>query len=151
MGTIEKTTLIESDFLEQAFHFWLNDQQHIRSPFPNYIHNDLKTQSVEAFTKWLNDLHPDSKDEFNDEMIAEKFEEILFETAMPLIKTEDERLTILFPFLPRLNDKIANELQQECNIIERNMLVDGDNKSLEVKCINLVTNEKWSTSFELPN
>ena len=41
--------------------------------------------------------------ELNDEAIAEKFEEIIFEAALPMILTEDERISILYPFLPRLD------------------------------------------------
>lgn len=149
MSKIEQT-IIDSDFIEQAFNFWFNDQNHIRTPFPTYIHSTLRMDTVEKFSKWLNGIHPDAKEEFNDEMIAEKFEEILFETAIPLIKTEDEKITILYPFLPRVDDKTMKD-GQENYIIERNLTVDGDFKSLEVTCLNPVTNEKWKTSFDLGN
>ncbi|MBI1837761.1 MAG: hypothetical protein HYR91_10915 [Flavobacteriia bacterium] len=150
MTATEKLSIIDSDFIEQAFYFWFNDQQHIRTPFPSYIQSALKTQAIEKFSEWLNGVHPDAKEEFNDEMFAEKFEEILFEMAIPLIQTEDERITILYPFLPRINDKTAKD-NQESIIIDRVIKIDGDFKSLEVTCLNSITNEKWVTSFELPN
>lgn len=146
----EKLTIIDSDFIEQAFSFWFNDQEHIRSPFPTYIHSALKPQAIEKFEEWLENIHEDAKDEFNDEMIAEKFEEILFEIALTLIKTEDERLTILYPFLPRIDDKIKDDNQVENKIISRFMKESGDDKFLEIKCLNESTNEEWITSFELP-
>lgn len=143
-------TLTDSEFIDQALFFWFNDQQHIRSPFPTYIQNKLKQESIKKFDEWLKNIHPDAKDEFNDEMFAEKFEELLFEEALSLVLTEDEKITILYPFLPRLDDNITNENQQS-NIIERNIKIEGDHKFLEVKCLNITTNEKWTTSFELPN
>jgi len=47
----------------------------------------------------------------NDESIGEKFEKIIFETATKLIKTEDERITIVYPFLPRLKDKRETQIE----------------------------------------
>lgn len=143
-------TLISSEFIEEAFHFWFNDEDHIRSPFPDYIRPALKQKATEKFSEWIEGVHQDAKDEFNDEMFAEKFEEILFEISLSLIQTEDERITILYPFLPRLNDKTAKD-SQESIIIERAIQVDGDFKSLLLTCLNSETNEKWTTSFELPN
>jgi hypothetical protein len=144
------STLISSKFIEEAFHFWFNDEDHIRSPFPDYIRPALKQKATEKFSEWIEGVHQDAKDEFNDEMFAEKFEEILFEISLSLIQTEDERITILYPFLPRLNDKTAKD-SQESIIIERAIQVDGDFKSLLLTCLNSETNEKWTTSFELPN
>lgn len=143
-------TLIDSKFIEEAFRFWFIDQEHIRSPFPVYIQSELKQKTIKKFNEWLNGIHQDAKDEFNDEMFAEKFEEILFEISLSLIQTEDERITILYPFLPRVNDKTAKD-SQESIIIERTIQVDGDFKSLLLTCLNSETNEKWTTSFELPN
>lgn len=144
------STLINSEFIEEAFIFWFNDEDHIRSPFPDYIRPALKQKAIEKFSEWLEGVHQDAKDEFNDEMFAEKFEEILFEISLSLIQTEDERITILYPFLPRVNDKTAKD-SQESIIIERTIQVDGDFKSLLLTCLNSETNEKWTTSFELPN
>ena len=144
------STLINSEFIEEAFLFWFNDEDHIRSPFPDYIRPALKQKAIEKFSEWIEGVHQDAKDEFNDEMFAEKFEEILFEISLSLIQTEDERITILYPFLPRLNDKTAKD-SQESIIIERAIQVDGDFKSLLLTCLDSKTNEKWTTSFELPN
>ena len=146
----EKLTIIDSEFIEQAFSFWFTDQKHIRSPFPTYTHSALKPAAIEKFEEWLANIHKDAKDEFNDEMIAEKFEEILFETGLTLIQTEDERLTILYPFLPRVSDKIKDDKQIENIIISRFLKEVGDDKFLEIKCINKSTKEEWITSFELP-
>jgi hypothetical protein len=143
-------TLIDSKFIEEAFRFWFIDQEHIRSPFPVYIQSELKQKTIKKFNEWLNGIHQDAKDEFNDEMFAEKFEEILFEIALELVITEDEKITILYPFLPRLNDTTTKD-NNESVIVERNIKVNGDYKSLEIKCLENISNLKWITSFELPN
>ena len=103
---MQNNTIETSELIEQTFHFWFNDSNHIRSPFPNYIQNELKELAINKFSTWINNLKSEAEKEINDEIIGEKFEEIIFETAIPLVKTEDEKITILYPFLPRIQDKI---------------------------------------------
>lgn len=143
-------TIDKSEFLEQALNFWFNDQVHIRSPFPKYIHNQLKIDATEKFEKWLTNLNLDAKDEINDEIIAEKFEEFLFETGHDLVLTEDEKITILYPFLPRTDDKIINDKNEDATITSRFIIKEGDHKFLELSCKTLNNNENWKTRFELP-
>lgn len=145
MDTVERSELVE-----QTFQFWFSDHGHVRSPFPNYIHNQLRNLATERFFLWSNGLKEDAKDEMNDEMIAEKFEEIIFEIATTLIKTEDERLTILYPFLPRTGDQITNENGEQGVIIDRWMKKEGDHNFMWVKCENKTIDTTWTTSFELP-
>lgn len=150
MKLIESDALETSEFIEETFIFWFSDNEHIRSPFPDYIQSKLKTESTEKFYNWLNNLKPEAKDELNDEAIAEKFEEIIFETALPMILTEDERISILYPFLPRLGDKLKDENDIESVITDRIIKKNEDTNFLHLSCINQNTNEKWETSFELP-
>jgi len=147
MKELEFNTVESSEFIEQTFHFWFTDNQHIRSPFPLYIRSVLKEKSIEMFYKWAKGLNPKAKDEINDEIIAEKFEEIIFENALSLIKTEDERITILYPFLPRLGDKLDKKNDV---IIDRAIIKDGDTKYLKIVLENPISKKKWDTSFELP-
>ncbi len=147
----EKQVLANSQMIEVAFDFWLGqNEEHIRSPFPEYIRHQLKPQSIEGFEKWINHLKPDAKDEMNEEMFADKFEEILFETAAKLVLTEDENITILYPFMPRTGDIVKDVDGKEGTIVDRNIKKDGDTKFLEVSLINKENKESWKTSFELP-
>src|SRR5690606_30983065 len=114
-----------SDLIEQTFKFWYNDQEHIRSPFPEYIRTQLKLDSTDKFFNWAENINPQAKDELNDEMVGEKFEEFIFETALSLIKTEDERITILYPFLPRLNDELKSDKGDEAKIVDRELIKEG--------------------------
>jgi len=86
----------------------------------------------------------------NDEMIGEKFEELIFESAIRLIKTDDERITIMYPFLPRIGDKINKENESDSVIIDRALLKEGDQSYLKINLENKETKEKWETKFDLP-
>lgn len=150
MNIIESDALKTSEFIEETFLFWYNDNEHIRSPFPDYIQSRLKIEATEKFYNWINNLKPEAKDELNDEAIAEKFEEIIFETSLPMILTEDERISILYPFLPRLGDALKDENGIESVITDRVIKKEEDTNFLHLSCLNKATNDKWKTSFELP-
>lgn len=150
MKELDNTTVESSELVNQAFLFWFSDHEHIRSPFPNYIHGELREFATERFYKWVSSLNSGAKDELNDEAVGEKFEEIIFEAATKLVKTEDERITILYPFLPRLMDNLANENGEESEIVDRALLKEGDVSFLKVTCVKKSDGERWSTRFELP-
>lgn len=152
MKALEPNTVESSELVEQTFTFWFSDNEHIRSPFPEYIRPILKEKAVEDFFKWVSNLNPKAKEEVNDEMIAEKFEEIIFEAAMGLVHTEDEKITIQYPFLPRVDDEIRNNEEdiQISKIIDRTLTKEGDTKFLKVKLENVSNQQVWETKFELP-
>lgn len=150
MMTIEKNTLDASELVEQAFDFWFGEQEHIRSPFPGYIRTELRPLATGRFYDWLNALNEEARQEFNDEMIAEKFEEIIFETASSLVKTEDERVTILYPFMPRLEDELKDAEGAVSRIVDRQIYKEGDHTFLKVTCRKVEDDASWETSFELP-
>ena len=152
MKALEPNTVESSELVEQTFNFWFSDNEHIRSPFPEYIRPILKEKAVEDFFKWVSNLNPKAKEEVNDEMIAEKFEEIIFEAAMGLVHTEDEKITIQYPFLPRVDDEIRNNEEdiQISKIIDRTLTKEGDTKFLKVKLENVSNQQVWETKFELP-
>ena len=152
MKALEPNTVESSELVEQTFNFWFSDNEHIRSPFPEYIRPILKEKAVENFFKWVSNLNPKAKEEVNEEMIAEKFEEIIFEAAMGLVHTEDEKITIQYPFLPRVDDEIRNNEEdiQISKIIDRTLTKEGDTKFLKVKLENVSNQQVWETKFELP-
>ena len=148
--TLEKNTLDTSELVEQAFDFWFGEEGHIRSPFPGYIRPELRPKAIERFYEWLNALTDEARQEFNDEMIAEKLEEIIFETATTLVQTEDERISILYPFLPRIDDELKDAEEAVSHIVDRNIYKEGDHTFLKVKCRKVDDQTLWETSFELP-
>lgn len=92
-GTVESSELVQ-----ETFEFWFSDREHIRSPFPAYVHNDLKRISTERFYDWAKNLKDSAKDEMNDEMIGEKFEEIIFDIATSWLKRTMNALPFYTPF-----------------------------------------------------
>ena len=150
MKELDSTTVESSELVEQTFKFWFNDNQHIRSPFPNYIHSELRQKATELFFKWASGVDPEAKEEVTDEIVGEKFEEIIFEIATSLVKTEDEKITILYPFLPRLGDELKDTEEKDCNVIDRGFVNEGDYKYLEVEMENKESKKLWKTRFELP-
>lgn len=145
---------IESEMIEAAFEYWFSDHEHVRSPFPEYIREELKTQSAGSFLDWASKLTDKAKKDINDEILAEKLEEIIFEKALDMVKTEDEKITIKFPFLLRLNDTVkvkdVNEHIAESIVIERELIKEGDTVYLFVRLRNLASGMEWDTKFELP-
>lgn len=150
MKELDNRTIESSELVEQTFKFWFNDNEHIRSPFPKYIHSELKQKSTARFFDWANGIDPEAKDELNDEMVGEKFEEIIFEIATSLVKTEDERITILYPFLPRLNDELKDDQDRDSIVMDRALVKDGDHNFLAITMESIASKEIWKTKFELP-
>lgn len=142
-----------SELVEQTFQFWFNDQEHIRSPFPKYIQNELRRKATENFFRWASGLNNKAKDEINDEIIGERFEEIIFEAAMALVITEDEKITIKYPFLPRVGDMIFENAENQTGksvVLSRAIKKEGDQSFMSVKLEKNDSGENWTTTFELP-
>ncbi len=150
MKELEPKTVESSELVKETFKFWFSDHEHIRSPFPGYIQSQLKEQATDLFFDWTSNLDPKAKDEVNETVISEKFEEIIFETALKLVLTEDEKITILYPFLPRLEDQLVDADDQDCKVVDRDMFKEGDHSFMRVKLENLATKELTETKFELP-
>ncbi len=138
------------EMIEETFAFWFTTNNHIRSPFPEYIHNELRSKATEKFWHWALNLRPDAEREVNDEIVAERFEEIIFETALTLVLTEDEKISIRYPFLPRIGDAIKHQVTGEASTISDRMLAkENDTEYLRVICRKNESGEKWETKFEL--
>jgi hypothetical protein len=154
MNVLDNNKIISSELVQQTLKYWFSDHNHVRSPFPNYVHAKVKDKSSVLFLNWIRGLEPKVKDEINDEVFGEKFEEIIFETAIDLVKTEDERITLLYPFLPRVGDQIddksENESKKNSSIIERELIKEGDVSYLKIVLENENTKQKWETKIELP-
>lgn len=145
---------IEPEMVEATFQFWFTDSEHLRSPFPQYIRDGLQLEATNSFLNWSSRISDKAKKEINDEILAEKFEEIIFEKALQMVQTEDEQLSIRYPFMPRLNDVIhlkdKTGVASENTVTERSYYKTGDDAFLKVKLKNTQTSKEWETEFELP-
>ncbi len=154
MKTPTREDLANSEMVQQTFAFWFSDHEHVRSPFPFYVQQEVKDKSVAAFADWIGKLNPKANEEINEEIAHEKFEEILFQQASALVKTDDEVLTLRFPFLPRVGDKIGGEgiegRSGENIVLKRYLLKEAKDEFMEVKAQNIATCGLWETRFELP-
>lgn len=154
MSIPTKEQLANSEMIQQTFVFWFADHSHVRSPFPFYIQEAVKDLAIEAFHAWMGKLNPKANEEINEEIAQEKFEEVLFQQASALVKTDDEVLTLRFPFLPRVGDTIDGEGIEDRsgeNIVQKRYLItEGRDEFMEVKAKNTTSGNTWETRFELP-
>lgn len=151
MRELDSTSVESSEFVEQTFNFWFNGKDHIRSPFPEYIRSELKILSVKRFFEWTSGIDPKAKEEVNDQVISAKFEEFIFDIAQELVRTEDEKLTIKYPFMPRIGDEIKDDRTTEKSIIiDRSLFKKKDDQFMKVRLQKQDSNEIWETTFELP-
>jgi len=159
METIETSLptigqLRNSEMVRSTFEYWFADHMQVRSPFPFYVQQDVREKAVPVFHDWMHKLNPQAIKEIDEGIAHEKFEEILFEVAMPLVKTDDEVLTLRFPFLPRCGDPIDGGdiagRQGENIVRSRSLVKDGKHEFMAVEAENRATGTRWETRFELP-
>lgn len=145
-----KTPVFEREMVDAAIDYWFKDHDSVRCPFPDYIKMELKEISRIKFEKWMNNLKPDAGKEVNDEILAEKFEEILFDEALKLVITEDEKITVKYPFMLREGDKVVKEGNIESAVISREIISKGDLQFLKIVLEEIPGGKIWETTFELP-
>ena len=156
--SMDTKSVLKSKLVEATFNYWYNDHEHIRCPIPERIHVELKELATKRFTMWLEDLPkvPDENDkkDLTEDVIHGKLEEFIFDEALKMITDEDEKITLMFPFLPRMGDKITakdeNVDGDESFIVARELAKEGDHSFIQVELEKSKSKERWSTKFELP-
>lgn len=152
MKSAETLQLEGSEMMAAAFDYWFADQGHVRTPFPERIQGKLRSVAMDKFAKWLKGLNDKAKSEVNDEILAEKFEEILFESALSMVTEQEERTSLLYPFLPRPGDQVtASDASSgmQSTVIRRSLTSEGDLKFMEIH-LKEAGGREWSTNFQLP-
>lgn len=151
---IENQNWVDPGMIKAAFEFWFSDNNHVRSPFPERIQEDLSIEAAHDFLDWSNRISEKIREGITDEILMEKFEEILFEKALTMVETEDEKLTLRYPFMPRLGDHIRDKDPETGNpdtrVILREYLKKGDHHFLKIISKDFVTGRESETEFELP-
>lgn len=148
MEELTPDSVESSELLFEAFNFWFADRQHIRSPFPKYIHEILRRQATNRFFEWAKDLNNKAKEDLNEPLVAEKLEEIIFATAMDLVKTFDEKLTIRYPFLPRMGDEINRDGASAGIVVDRLTVRENDIEYMKL-VVESPDGGRWDTRIEL--
>jgi hypothetical protein len=148
MNELTPETVESSELLQSAFKFWFTDHEHIRSPFPSYIHNELQKLSTKRFFEWAGALDAKAKEDLNDALVAEKLEEIIFATAMDLVQTFDEKLTVRYPFLPRMGDEVARD-GAPAGIVKDRLTIREDDIEYMKLIVQHPDGSRWDTKIEL--
>ena len=142
---------VGKEFFEEAFKFWFNDNEQIRTPFPEKIQPELREKAFTVFMEWVLELSEEEKSKLENEEIAEVFEMILFNQAIDMVEDEDQKITICYPFLPRLGDVVDDKARGSSKLIERQLdLKENNKKYLKVKLKAEAGLLEWETEFELP-
>lgn len=148
---VNEQDFIGNDFFEVSFKFWFNDNEEIRTPFPENIQSELKEKTYRVFMEWVFELSDEEKSKIENDEIAETFEMILFNQAMGMVEDEDQKITICYPFMPRLGDVVDDEQRGSSEIVERKVdLKKDDKKYLKIKLKSESVSQEWETEFELP-
>ncbi|MBK6892843.1 MAG: hypothetical protein IPH00_06835 [Flavobacteriales bacterium] len=140
----------ESPALHETIEFWFSDRDHLRSPFPPGIREELTEKAALRFHQWVNLLDPKAQGEVDNEVMGEKIEEIIFTCAMELVTDPEQRITIGFPFMPRPGDPIQSSDGSESKVIARRIEKEDKDAFLLVLARETGSGKEWSTRFELP-
>lgn len=153
-STLTREQVAASELFTATLAFWFNGDKHMRPPFPPEWHNTLHERTLDRFHAWLTALKDDARHAVNDTIVSEKLEELLFQAASEMATTEEERLTILYPFLPRPGDPIVKDggpdAQPDSIVVSRMLQREDKDAFLQVTARRSATGEEWSTRFELP-
>ena len=148
---IKEQDFVGTDFFEASFKFWFKDNEQIRSPFPEKIQPELRGLTSRIFVEWILELSDEEKSKLDKEEIAEVFEMFLFNQAIGLVEDEEQKITICYPFLPRLGDVVDDKSRGSSIVIKRQMNVKEDNKKyLKLNLKSESASAEWETEFELP-
>ena len=150
MNPDQLRSVISTRFLRPGFDFWFSGREHIRSPFPKEIMESVEERTSITFFDWIAVHSNDELQKIDDQEMVEMFETILFNEALKLVDDEDQQLTISYPFLPRLGDRICNHLNEAGEVVHRQAVVtDNHGAQLELTIVNGGTGKSWKTRFEL--
>ena len=148
---IKEQDLVGDDFFEMSFKFWFKDNEQIRTPFPEKIQPELRKLTSRTFVEWVLEQSDEEKSKLGEEEIVEVFEMFLFSQAMGLVEEEEQKITILYPFLPRAGDLVDDKSRGPSTVTKREMSVNDDNKKyLKLNLKSKSASVEWETEFELP-
>ncbi len=148
----------KTDLIEAACAFWFNDNERVRTPFPEDIQPQVKEEARNEYMQWLENLTQEDKREVDDDELASTFEMFLFGAALKIVGEDDLDLvlTIHHPFMPRVGDAVDDATHGKSRILSRKL----DQKGEEDKNLYMVVTlqaeeaqepgETWQTEFLIP-
>jgi len=142
--------VLGDDFFDSAFTYWLRDREDFRSPFPGYMHGDLQSFTRRWLIEWF--FLDAEDDDRNAEAVSLKFTEAIHEVGLALARDEEDRLTILYPELPRPGDEVSVKGEgddRDAEILSRELEQDEGRTVVNVVFKFADTGEKAMTTFEI--
>ncbi len=88
-------TLINQEFINLNFSYWLMDDKEAKTPFPPYMYEELQEKTFKEFMKWVF-IVDDNDQDITEEELCEKFEEVIKDIAFKLAKNKDDILSIKY-------------------------------------------------------
>lgn len=61
-----KEEFAKGEMAQRTFEYWFADHEHVRSPFPFYVQNEVKEKSAEVFIEWMGNLNPKANEEITE-------------------------------------------------------------------------------------
>ena len=148
---LNEQTLIGQDFVEASFTNWLEDTEDYRCPFPERMRDELAQRTLRLFMEWIFQLK--NPGAISGEELSVKFGEIIQTVGWSLAESEDEKLSISFPSLPRVGDSVtfrspAGKVESNGEILRRQLVKTEQGQEMRVTVL-LDTGEEYETGFEL--
>ena len=146
---LDQQKLITKNYVDKAFNYWLEDRDDYRVPFPQYMLDELQECTLRLFLEWTFQI--DDQDSITAELLSEKFNEIIQMVGLSLARTDEDRLTIQYPGLPRLGDPVHfHSSESECRgtVIQRELVDDEGKMAIHVQA-QLDAGEEYETWFDL--
>lgn len=137
--------------LDHGFNYWFTDHEHVRSPFPEAIRDELKSKTTERFSEWMMTLGEDAASELDEKEMVEMFEMFLFNVGISLAKDLDQKITITYPFMPRCGDEVDDAKYGKSSVVQREIIEKEEEKRQLRLVLKTKTGDKtWQTEFDLP-
>jgi hypothetical protein len=152
---LKEQTLIGQHFINPAFDYWLKDSDENRPPIPNHLKEEFEERTFRKFMEWTFNLSGKKMKETNGEILAEKFNNVAYDTALKLAENEDDIITIKCPGLPRIGDEFhcheKNSEHKNMNEIIDRCAVKKNDKWIAIKIKFKFPDDKGhkETEFEL--
>lgn len=148
---LKQQTLIGQDFVDAAFQYWLEDNGDYRVPFPLYMLDELRECTLRLFLEWTFQI--ENRDLITAESLGDKFAEIIQTVGRFLAQTDEDRLTIQYPGLPRPGDEVHVHISESetriGNVMQRDMVEDQGKMKMRVRVRFLDTGEEWGTMLDI--
>ncbi len=143
---LKRQTIISKKFINNAFNYVFSDSNEFRTPFPEYIRDELSYTTFRLFMEYAFKIKDNEIDKIR---FSEKFNEILIKVGLSLVKSEDERVSICYPFLPRVGDVAIAPNNKESIVRNRELITKKGKKILRIYMIAEDTKQVWDSDFAL--